>query len=127
MTSLQSGRLLRIDFSDSLKEELQNMGIKAAFDASIENKFDTMSNDSSLTVEDVIHGASMSVTEKGAEAGAVTVVPMFGSAMHEKPPLDMNFNRPFITAIVHIPTGEYLFIGRVESPDFIMEDPDVND
>jgi serpin B len=102
------------------------MGIKTAFDKDISNKFDIMSSGSSLTVDDVIHGASMSVTEKGTEAGAVTVVTMFGSAMHEKPPLDMNFNRPFITAIVHIPTGEYLFIGRVENPDFAMEDPDVH-
>lgn len=116
----------KIDYSDTLKEELQNMGIKAAFNASINNKFDIMSNDSALTVGDVIHGASMSVTEKGTEAGAVTVVHMFGSSRMEKPPLDMNFNRPFITAIVHIPTGEYLFIGRVESPDLIMKDPDVH-
>ena len=117
----------KIDYKHKLNKELQNMGIKAAFDTFIKNKFDTMSNDSALTVEDVIHGASMSVTEKGTEAGAVTVVHMFGSSRMEKPPLDMNFNRSFITAIVHIPTGEYLFIGRVESPDFIMEDPDVND
>jgi len=116
----------KFDFSDSLREELQNMGIKVAFNSKVENKFDIMSNDSLLTVEDVIHGASMSVTEKGTEAGAVTVVFMANGAILEKPPLDMNFNRPFITAIVHIPTGEYLFIGRVESPDFIMEDPAVH-
>jgi len=116
----------KIYYKHKLNKELQNMGIKTAFNTKVNNKFDIMSNDSALTVEDVIHGASMSVTEKGTEAGAVTVVTMYGSAMHEKPPLDMNFNRPFITAIVHIPTGEYLFIGRVESPDFIMEDPAVH-
>ena len=101
------------------------MGIKAAFDANIDNKFDRMTTNDALTVGDVIHGASMSVTELGTEAGAVTVVNMFGSARISGQPLDMNFNRPFVTAIIHRPTGTPIFIGKVDNPQRILEDPQV--
>lgn len=108
-----------------LNEELQNMGIKTAFDGEIADKFDRMSTDSGLTVDSIFHGAVMSVTERGTEAGAVTVVTMYGSAGHNDPPKQMKFNRPFVTAIIHRPTGTPVFIGRVENPEMIMKDPKV--
>ena len=118
----------KIEWSASLKKELQHMGIKAAFDVNIDNKFDRMTTNDALTVGDVIHGASMSVTELGTQAGAVTVVEMMGGAMPSGQPLDMNFNRPFaVTAIIliHRPTGTPIFIGKVDNPQLILEDPQV--
>ena len=115
----------KIEWSASLKKELQHMGIKAAFDVNIDNKFDRMTTNDALTVGDVIHGASMSVTELGTQAGAVTVVEMRAGARISGQPLDMNFNRPFVTAIIHRPTGTPIFIGKVDNPQLILEDPQV--
>lgn len=115
----------KIEWSASLKKELQSMGIKAAFDVNIDNKFDRMTTNDALTVGDVIHGASMSVTELGTQAGAVTVVEM-RAGVPSGQPLDMNFNRPFaVTAIIHRPTGTPIFIGKVDNPQLILEDPQV--
>jgi serpin B len=108
----------------SLKDELQNMGIEDAFDGSIYNKFDEMSKDDLLTVQDVLTGTTIRVTERGTEASAVTVVTMVGSARPSKV-IDMNFNRPFVMSIIHKPTGTPIFIGRIEQPDLILEDPEV--
>jgi len=96
----------------SLVTLLENMGMKIAFDDSVDDKFDRMSDDPKITVDDVFHGAVMEVTESGTEASAATVVPM---RSRSRPP-EMIFDRPFIVAVVHRPTGEPVFIGRVEEP-----------
>eukprot|EP01083_Nonionella_stella_P226876 805305_1 len=99
-----------------LKSTLQNMGINDAFDEKADGKFDEMSDDKTLFVEDVLHGAVMEVTEEGTEAAATTVVPMRNRS-RPRPPPNLTFDRPFIVAIVHRSTGTPVFIGRVEEPD----------
>ncbi|KAL7537445.1 hypothetical protein ACHAWF_005774 [Thalassiosira exigua] len=104
-----------LDSPESLKPSLMNMGMKLAFKNSIYYKFDEMSYDPELTVDDVLHGAVMEVTEEGTEASAVTVVPMRTRSRPHRP-AEMTFDRPFIVAIIHRKTGTAVFIGRVEEP-----------
>ncbi|KAL7551341.1 hypothetical protein ACHAWF_014533 [Thalassiosira exigua] len=104
-----------LDSPESIASPLMNMGMKAAFNENIPNKFDEMSYDPELTVIDVLQGAVMEVTEEGTEASAVTVVPM-GRRSLPRPPPEMTFDRPFIVAIIHRKTGTPVFIGRVEEP-----------
>ena len=95
-----------------LKPALESMGMVTAFGGG-KNKFDEMSEDPDLYVEDVLHGAVMEVTEEGTEAAATTVVPM---RTRSRGPRTMTFNRPFVVAIVHRETGTPVFLGRVEEP-----------
>lgn len=88
-----------------------------AFDRSIEGKFDEMSYDELLTVDDVLHGAFMQVTEVGTEAGAVTVVSIVGNSWNPIPPPELVFDWPFIVSVIHCKTGSPIFLGRVEEPD----------
>ena len=57
-----------------LKPSLEKMGVKVAFKESVDGKFDEMSDDPTLTVGGVLHGAVMEMTEEGTEAAAATVV-----------------------------------------------------
>jgi serine protease inhibitor len=50
------------------------MGMMTAFDEEILGKFNRMSFDPQLYVEDIYHGACMYVNEEGTEAAAATVV-----------------------------------------------------
>ncbi|KAL7542582.1 hypothetical protein ACHAXR_011911 [Thalassiosira sp. AJA248-18] len=107
----------RLDFGPSkLKPFLQNMGMKVAFDRSVDGKFYRMSSDRGLYVEDVHHGACMEVSEKGTEAAASTVVVIKTRSAPRV--YGLTFNRPFVIVVFHRPTGIPLFIGRVEDPVF---------
>ena len=97
----------------SLKQALENMGMIDAFNISISNKFNEMSNNPTLFVGDVWHGAAMEVTEEGTEASGTTVVPIRGRSAS----LRLLFDRPFVVAVVHRSTGTPIFLGRVEEPE----------
>ena len=106
------------DEPESLQAALENMGMEIAFDESYFAKFDEMSTSLDLTVDDVLHGAVMEVTEVGTEAAAVTVIPMrTRSARQPPPPPQMILDRPFLVAIIHRTTGTPIFMGRVEEPE----------
>ena len=49
--------------AESLKDTLEDMGMKSAFDEMGTGNFDRMTYDSGVYLEDVIHGAVMEVTE----------------------------------------------------------------
>lgn len=102
--------------AESLKDTLEDMGMKSAFDEMGTGNFDRMTYDSGVYLEDVIHGAVMEVTEEGTEAAAATVARM-GRRSIRRDPDELTFDRPFIVAIIHRPTGTPVFMGRVEEPD----------
>ena len=68
-------------------------------------------------LDDVLHSAAMEVTEQGTEASASTVARI----NIRRRPTTMIFDRPFVVAIVHRPTGEAVFLGRVEDPELDFE------
>eukprot|EP00581_Thalassiosira_minuscula_P017698 CAMPEP_0183719186 /NCGR_PEP_ID=MMETSP0737-20130205/12242_1 /TAXON_ID=385413 /ORGANISM="Thalassiosira miniscula, Strain CCMP1093" /LENGTH=446 /DNA_ID=CAMNT_0025948897 /DNA_START=54 /DNA_END=1394 /DNA_ORIENTATION=+ len=110
----------RLEFGpESFKPALENMGMNVAFNQKVQHKFDRMSNDSTLTVDDVLHGAVIEVTEQGTEGSGTTVVPM-NRRSRPRPPPEMTFDHPFVVAVIHRETGTPVFIGRVEEPDLVF-------
>ena len=112
----------RLNFGpSSLKPSLKSMGIKAAFNPSNPGMFRQMSDDPKVHVGDMLHGATMEVSEEGTVAAAVTVTTMRSlSASLKPPPLELTYDRPFVVVVVHRPSGMPLFIGRVENPELIF-------
>eukprot|EP00804_Cyclotella_cryptica_P021675 CCRYP_018277-RA/>CCRYP_018277-RA protein AED:0.32 eAED:0.35 QI:0/0/0/1/0/0/3/0/664 len=102
-----------------LKPHLMNMGMKIAFDPDVLGKFNRMSYDKGLYVDDVHHGACMEVNEEGTEAAAATVVVVNTRSRPREDRVDLTFDRPFVVVIFQRSSGIPLFMGRVEDPNFI--------
>ena len=103
--------LPKFSFSSSfrLKSALQALGMLDAFKAMAAD-FSGIDGFHDLYVNDAAHKTLISVTEKGTEGSASTVVPpqLLGSALC--------LDHPFIFIVRDIPTGQILFIGRVVNP-----------
>lgn len=106
------------EFSASLADALQALGMTDAFDANLAD-FSGMLDataPASLSIGDVLHKAFIAVDEQGTEAAAATTVLMAGSAAPEDEPLEVTIDRPFIFLIRDAQTGAILFMGRVMDP-----------
>jgi serpin B len=70
-----------------------------------------------LYISRVRHKAFLAVDEKGTEAAATTAFD-FAEGLQEEPqpPVEVHVDRPFLFAVQHIPSGAFLFIGRVTDP-----------
>jgi serpin B len=107
----------------ALAEKLEALGMKTAFDRPPGSaNFDRMAprrpNDY-LYISQVFHKTFIAVDEKGTEAAAATAVAMMAGAALRKPPpppIQVKVDRPFVYAIQHVPSGVYLFLGRVTDP-----------
>ncbi len=109
--------LPRFEFSSSasVKQMLQALGMKVAFED--EADFSGITGAPDLKISDVIHKAFVSCSEKGTEAAAATGITFVEtSAMMPEEPVDLRFDHPFLFAIYDIPTGQILFLGRVNNP-----------
>jgi len=90
---------------------LEALGVSSAFGPGAD--FSRMSSDP-LFLSDVRHGAFISVTEEGVEAGAVST--FAASAGTSPPPVYLTLDRPFMFVIEDLPTGQILFVGRLNNP-----------
>ncbi|TXG85048.1 MAG: serpin family protein [Thermomicrobiales bacterium] len=106
------------DYSTSLADALEAMGMTDAFDSSLADFSGMLEPGSAdpIWIGDVLHKAFVSVDEKGTEAAAATAVLMAGAAAPTDPPLEVDIDRPFIFLIRDTQTGTILFIGRVMDP-----------
>lgn len=105
-----------MDFEYSMKDELANMGLGNIFSID-EANFSKMADISkgNIFVSKVEQKAYIKVGEKGTEAAAATKVEMMtGCAVRPKAVIE--FNRPFIYAIVDNKTGLPVFLGIMENP-----------
>ena len=94
---------------------LRQLGVQAAFTAAAD--FTGITDAARLLVDAVAHKAFIDVDEQGTEAAAATAVsfrPL--AAFRGPPPVTMTVDRPFLYAIVHVPTGLPLFLGQVSHP-----------
>jgi len=107
----------KLEFSSSLKEVLQNMGMEKAFTNNAD--FSGLRKDAILKIDEVLHKTYLKVNEDGTEAAAVTaVIITYGSAMPEPEIIyEMKVNRPFLFILRSndLPKdNDILFISKIE-------------
>ena len=99
----------------SLKETLQQLGMKKAFtsDAEFGAMLDPASKPaaSDLKISDVLHKAFIEIDEEGGEAAAATSI-VTDNAIGP-PSYDFKVDHPFLFVITEGSTGTILFMGRV--------------
>ena len=104
-----------LDFSASLAEYLEKMGMDVAFHYPGAD-FSAMGS-GRFFISDVIHKTRLEVDEKGTVAAAATAVTMTGSAMMRPRAFKtLVFDRPFVVLIGDSLTGALLFAGAIEEP-----------
>ncbi|CAN6195339.1 unnamed protein product [Urochloa humidicola] len=112
----------KLSFSTSVKEALQNLGVRAAFSSGTELTDMLEGNNGSqepLYLGDVLHKAVIEVNEEGTEAAAVTACIMYGScAGPRQPPPRVDFvaDHPFAFFVVEEVSRTILFAGQVLNP-----------
>jgi serpin B len=101
--------------SVKLKEALTKLGMGVAFSDGAD--FSGITGRSDTKISNVVHKAFIALDERGTEAAAATAVVMIGkTAIAPSAVVDVRFDRPFVFAIRHAPTGALLFLGRVANP-----------
>ena len=101
----------RFKFSTSLAEPLKALGMEIAFSSGA--NFRGIS-DKELKISDVLHSTFVDVSEQGTEAAAVTAVSVSPSkSAAPEPPIQIVFDRPFVSAIRDNASGALLFVGQV--------------
>ena len=66
-------------------------------------------------ISDVITQAVLEVDEEGTVAAAAAAVKMAKRSL-PRPSLKLAFDRPFVMAILHVPTGAPLFLAQLNEP-----------
>ena len=101
-----------LETSASLAPALRALGLSAPFAGGDLTRM--VAGAEGLGVSEVLHKVYVKVDEAGTEAAAATAVVMVRSAMVRPPPeLVARFDRPFVFAVVHEPSGTALFAGEV--------------
>lgn len=115
-----------VEFSTSLTKALMGLGVVKPFQGGDITKIAADSSGKpvdNLLVSDVVHKVYAKVDEAGTEAAAATGVIMMRSAMlMPKEEVVLRFDRPFVFAVVHGPSGLALFCGEVYKPEEWKED-----
>ena len=108
------------DFEFEMVEALQAMGLEAAF---CEGRADFLglveylpSGIPGFFISDVQQMVRLIVDSEGTEAAAATIISIVPTSMPYPPPLVLDFNTPYIYAIIDLQTGVPLFIGVVDAP-----------
>lgn len=105
----------------SLRDALKALGMKRAFESG-RAEFDGMCSSPAeakqLSVQDVLQKTRIALDESGLEAAAATAVTMVAASAPLTPPkpVAMRVNRPFLIAIVDVPTGALLMLGQIDDP-----------
>ena len=72
-------------------------------------------------ISQVLHKTTISVTERGTKAAAVTAMVMYGATAVEERHY-VYLDRPFLYMIINMKTNTPIFIGTIENlPDKIAE------
>lgn len=102
------------DYSGSLKEMLQLLGVNKAFDP-LGAEFNATAEGEQLYISQIIQAAKIKCDEEGTEAAAATMAVMTdGCALIEEPPIEFIVDRPFMYEIKS-PSGETLFMGVIQN------------
>lgn len=100
----------------SLKNSLENLGMKLAFSAA---DFSLMSEQAQdWIIDDVLHKSFVDVNEEGTEAAAATAVIMLETAMEDDSKFYFRADHPFLFAIADKESGAVLFVGVMQVPAY---------
>ena len=104
----------KMDYSKTLNEPLQAMGMKRAFDIPGGSAdFSGMTPKPELYITAVVHKAFVEVNEEGSEAAAATgVIMATRAAMRPQPVVEFKADHPFLFVIKDNISGAVLFMGR---------------
>ena len=108
----------KTSFRASLREPLQQLGMKKAFDlrrADFSGMTGRPPAEARLAIDNVIHQAVVDVTEAGTEAAAATAITMMTTSAPSKVET-FEIDRPFLFYITDDATGAILFQGRIVDP-----------
>jgi serpin B len=114
--SLSIPKIALSGMSFPLTTELQALGMVQAFTPSA--NFTGMCpppDGSNIYISTVIQETTLTMQESGLEAAAATAVIGVGSAAPQSQ-ATVTVNRPYLIALVDMPTGAILFLGHVEDP-----------
>ena len=98
----------------SLIESLKTLGITEVFNAEASD-FTPTAEDTVLSVSEVLHGARVTIDEKGIEAAAYTKIDTPGAGFSEES-VTFVLDRPFLFVITN-EQGLPLFVGTVQQPN----------
>ena len=105
---------IHMEMKVSMKDVLMALGMKTPFTTDAD--FTGISQTGELYIGDVIHQTFLKVDEEGTEAAGATAVIFVSTSAPRNEPFNMVIDRPFIFAIVDMPTKAILFLGRVVDP-----------
>jgi len=105
----------KLETGYDLKDPLQKMGIKDAFEENIAD-FRGMGfpKKGDVWIGQIKHKAFVEVNEEGTEAAAATAVEMVTKSIHHEQVF--RADHPFLFIIRHNPSGSIVFMGRVVDP-----------
>lgn len=111
----------KVSFSASVKQALQNLGIKRMFSVEgaelPEMMEDGARSEPPLFVKDVLHRAVIEVDEEGTEAAACTVMAIkCGASLYQPVRVDFVADHPFAFFLVEEVSGAIIFAGHVHDP-----------
>lgn len=108
-----------VDFKAGLVDPLKAMGLTLPFDP---NHADLSAmaepGQQQIYVGNATHLTKLQVYEDGTKAAAVTVlrIVLTGGIRYERDPLRVIVDRPFLSVIRDLDSGEVLFLGRIAQP-----------
>jgi serpin B len=103
---------LETEYSVSLKEPLEALGMETAFAL---GDFSKMTSTENLAISDVGHATYLRVDEEGTEAAAVTDV-VVGEMAEAPPPDEFIVNRPYLFIIEDEASGAIVLTAAIEDP-----------
>ncbi|CAL1283563.1 unnamed protein product [Larinioides sclopetarius] len=99
----------RIEYSKSMKETFQELGMRKAFEEGAD--LSGISDQADLSVSDVVHKAVVEVNEEGTVAAAATAMKIQCRRMVIEP--EFIVNHPFLFTIYDTRNNANLFMGRI--------------
>lgn len=116
----------KYDYELKLKDDLETLGIKNAFDISKSDLSDMLVNEKQY-ISDALHKANIEFSNDGIKAAAATAIGGAGAAgcsvnfdhKYDVPieEIDLTFNKPYMYIIRDKATGEVWFAGTVYNPE----------
>lgn len=106
----------KTDYSDSLLDELDKMGMGIAFGGSADFSLMNSSRSKNLFISEVKHKTFIDLNENGTEAAAATLVEISKNGLPSGD-ITLTFDRPFLYGIIDLLTGLPVFIGVMENPE----------